>query len=650
MAPGYRTATTTRRGNRSGYPEHDDFEGLPVRQWRLQEVDIAPPPVPANTQKNDRWSIELPYGMPKDYHLLPPHSQELLRAARSGALYKRKAPPEEEDAIDVVESSGFGLGAKNGAGSGQGLVTDAEKAGDKKASAASKSDPGIKVKVWRRVARDAEVPSHSYLAKRHKNTITLPSKASATQFSGPTVTRVTVRRVDAAGNAYEQTITINDDEQMKHLDGEIVSTTVIAAPVAADPLAQQQPTPVRKRPPPPPHKKKHKGPGRGRKKKIGVGPLPLPLKPGASTSSAGGIEAAVDPKPETAAGPDGIKQEDTGTPDVEMGENSAVASDDEDGDDDEGDEGEDGVANDEGGGNEGLADDAMGDATEQGTPNDHQDHEMEDADERVDIVRPSSIEEPVEDRQSAEAETEVISTQQEPSSSLNLGAPHLGVAHLFSPRQHEGSPLKNVILQSPTEPKTMDFPSISTVQEDASGASELRPATQGTSQMTETLQQRSETTAAGLAMVEMSAQTTSVVVESSTEDVTTGSGQPEHATEAEDLPQSLDRGTGTSVAEDADTSERLEVTHESGGDRQTKSQINTSSFTQQSYQSTSTHSLLPSLREPPRIPNQQSLQPMAHNQSAPEEEGLDLLGGLERELDRQSRTSNDTPAENAAGE
>jgi hypothetical protein len=234
--------------------------------------------------------------MPKDYNLLPPHSQELLRAARSGALYKRKAPPEEEDVPDLLESS-TKLGAVPG-------LTDAEKAGDKKASTASKSDPGIKVKVWRRVAREAEAPAHSYLAKRHKNTITLPSKASATQFSGPTVTRVTVRRVDAAGNAYEQTITINDDDQLNHLDGEIVSTTVIAAPVAADPVAQQQPTPNRKRPPPPPHKKKHKGPGRGRKKKLGVGPLPLPLKPGASANPTAGPDGATDIKPEVAPGAD----------------------------------------------------------------------------------------------------------------------------------------------------------------------------------------------------------------------------------------------------------------------------------------------------------------------------------------------------------
>lgn len=330
-----------------------------------------------------------------------------------------------------------------------------------------------------------------------------------------------------------------------------------------------------------------------------------------------------------------------------MGENSAVASDDEDGDDDEADEGEEGEANDEGGANEGQSSDAMGGSNEQGTPNDSQDHEMEDADERVEVIRPSSIEEPAEDRQSAEAETEVINTQQQPSSSPNLGAPHLGVPHLFSPRQHEGSPLKNVVLQSPTEPKNMDFPIISTVEEVAGGESEAGLATEGTSQVTETVQQRNETTAAGLAMVEMAAQTRSVAAEPSTNDATTGNGQPAHATEANDLPPNPDSGRNTSVVEDTETSERLEVTNEPGSDRQTKIPVTTSSFTQQTYQSTSTHSLLPSLREPPKIPPQ-SLQPM--NQPAPEEEGLDLLGGLERELDRQSRTSTDTPAENGAGD
>ncbi|KAH8908044.1 hypothetical protein BR93DRAFT_590015 [Coniochaeta sp. PMI_546] len=328
-----------------------------------------------------------------------------------------------------------------------------------------------------------------------------------------------------------------------------------------------------------------------------------------------------------------------------MGENSAVASDDEDGDDDEGDEGEDGEANEEGGRNEGQGEDAMGDATGQGTPNDHQDHEMEDADGTLEIVQPSSIEEPAEDGRPAEAETEVINTQQQPSNSLNLGASHLGVPHLFSPRQHEGSPLKNVVLQSPTEPKNMDFPSISTVQEDPSTASEAMSVVEGTRQTTETVEQRSGTTAAGLTMVEISAQTTSVGVEPSTDNASAEIGQPEHATEAKDSLPTLDGATSTG---EADTSERLEVTHESGDDRQTKTPVNTPSVSQQSYQSTSTHSLLPSLREPPKVPNPQSLPLM--DRPAPEEDGLDLLGGLERELDRQSRTSTDTPADNAAAD
>ena len=71
--------------------------GLPVRQWRQDWVNVAPPPPQEQHQQNDVWAIELLHGMPKDSNLLPPHSQELLRAARSGRLYKRPAPTEEED-------------------------------------------------------------------------------------------------------------------------------------------------------------------------------------------------------------------------------------------------------------------------------------------------------------------------------------------------------------------------------------------------------------------------------------------------------------------------------------------------------------------------------------------------------------------------
>jgi hypothetical protein len=314
-----------------------------------------------------------------------------------------------------------------------------------------------------------------------------------------------------------------------------------------------------------------------------------------------------------------------------MGENSAMASDDEDGDDDEGDDGEEGEANEEGGVNEGQGEDAMADATEQQTPDDRHDHDMEDADESVEIIQPSSIEEPTEDGRPAAADTEVINMQQQPSSSLNLGAPHLGVSHLFSPRQHEGSPLKNVVLLSPTEPKNMDFPSISTVQEVTSGGLEALSATEGTTRITESVQQRSETTAAGLSTVEMSAQTTTIAQEGSAGDATG------------------DTGATPSVAKEVDRSKTFEVTHESGGNQQAKSSVQTSSFSQQTYHTSSTHSLLPSLREPPRGSTLAPPQPLVFDRPAVEEDGLDLLGGLERELDRQSRTSI-TPAEGAAGE
>lgn len=304
-----------------------------------------------------------------------------------------------------------------------------------------------------------------------------------------------------------------------------------------------------------------------------------------------------------------------------MGENSAIASDEDDGEEDDGDDGEEGEANEEDGGNEGQGDDSVVDVTDQQTPDDRPDLEMEDPGEAADVVRPNSIEEPAEDDQPAEAETEIINTQQQPTNPLSLSAPHLGTSHLLSPRQHEGSPLKNVVLQSPTEPKSMDFPSISTVQEDHNTGSEDQSATMGAVQRTETVQQSSETKAAGLAMVEMSEQKTSVATESSMGDSSTAT-----ATEVKSSQASLSSTAPTSGTK------------------------TTSSSSQQSYQTTSTtHSLLPSLREPPNMSTAPAVPPLMHSRPAPEEGTLDLLGGLERELERQSRTSTNTPAENAAG-
>ncbi|KAK3394121.1 hypothetical protein B0H63DRAFT_505881 [Podospora didyma] len=425
--PQYRTATQTRRGARSGYPqEHDDFEGLPVRQWRQEWVNVAPPPPPETSQQNDRWAIELPYGMPKEFHLLPVHSQELLRATRSGRLYKRPAPMDEDDAdVDA----------------------DAVK-GDKKDTEGAAD--GFMVKMWKQMPRNAEGASVSHLAKRHKNTVTLAPRTVSTQISGPTITRATVRRIDAAGNPYEQTVTLVAGQQV---DGEIISTTVVPVPTAAaaDSVAQQA-TPARRRPPPPKRKTKPKGPGRGRKKGASKLPLQVPLPAQATQPGAVGAADALGAKPEPASTDQAIKIEDNDSTnqDNEMADNSAVPSDDDEGD--EGDEGED-EGDDNGEGDDGDQTPDVENSTSGQDPNQDQDMDMEDS-ETSEVIRHSSIEEPDESQSRPATSDEEVTIPrarfQPPPGLGNLGPP-LAPIHLASPRL-EGSPLKNVIIQSPTEP------------------------------------------------------------------------------------------------------------------------------------------------------------------------------------------------------
>ncbi|KAK4181766.1 hypothetical protein QBC36DRAFT_40580 [Triangularia setosa] len=432
MAPmQYRTAAQTRRGNRAGVVEHDDFEGLPVRQWTRGEVNVAMGPPPDEDQKDDIWAIELPFGMPKDTALLPPHSQELLRAMRSGRVYKRPPPEDEDEDVD------FGV------------------KGDKKES--ELGSEGFTVRAWKQMPRNVEVPSVSHLAKRHKGTITLASTASVAHIPGPTITRATVRRIDAAGNPYEQTITLSEGQQV---DGEIIRTTVVPAPVAAAGEALgQHATPVKRRPPPP--KRKPKGPGRGRKKGSGkIGQLPLPATRSQQQAAAEG-EASAAAKVEGAPGegPSGVvigsgENGDAAGQDTEMADNSVLPSDEEDVD--EGDEGdEDGEE--EGGDEEGVDEEAtatpeVGNATsdlEQATEQTQgqgqgqdQDQEMLDSD-ASEVIRPSSVEEPEDEQPPRRATSE---------EEVTISKPRFQLGPQFNSPRAEGSPLKNVMVLSPTEP------------------------------------------------------------------------------------------------------------------------------------------------------------------------------------------------------
>lgn len=584
--------------------------GLPVRQWRKEWVNAVPSPQQEMAQQGDRWAVELPFGMPRESHLLPPHSQELLRAARSGRLYKRPAPTEDEDVdadVDVIK-------------------------GDKKEWDAP--NEGFMVRTWKQVPRNAEVPVVSHLAKRHKNTVTISSKEVSEPASGPTVIRATVRRIDAAGNPYEQTVTMTEGQ---HVDGEIISTTVVPAPSAPPPelAAPQQATPVRKRPPPP--KRKAKGLGRGRKK--GKLPLPLPatrsqnaLADGASSIKAEAVDADVSLRPPlsrkpttgheltTTAPAQGVKTEDaedSTNQDSEMADVSGIPSEDEEGDggDGEEDEGEEG---DEGGDTpqtDGVNGAAHGQETE--------DAEMSDA------VQPGSAEEPAGSRPATSEEGATApKVRFQPPALANLGPPNAAM-HLTSPRI-EGSPLKNVMIQSPTEPSPAVSPPTANVSNSSaaqSGSMTNEHGRDSTAQVTGPAGQGEPFQPGNNATTEQAAGKEPKPAETQTApvgpsppapvpDTTTASTQPQEfsaqtAEQSAPAPASAPQPTAPSTTEPP----------------------------------------LPTTTQPQQ--NDTAQQPAAHPPASPallptatedEDEGLNLLGSLERELDRREGVGNATGA------
>ena len=217
-----------------------------MRQWRRDYVTVATPPTQENvTSQNDVFAVELPHGMPKDSHLLPQHSQDLLRAARSGKIYKRPLPVEEEE-VDPDTVPGEKI----------------EKKDD------DLKDKGFTAKAWKALPRHMEGADVEYLAKRRKGLTTVASKASN---SGPTLTKATVKRTDAAGNEYVRDVVIPHGQPV---EGEVIAQRVFPDPNASavDPFATQPTLPRRKITG---LRKKSKGPGRGRKKKT-VAPTSVP--------------------------------------------------------------------------------------------------------------------------------------------------------------------------------------------------------------------------------------------------------------------------------------------------------------------------------------------------------------------------------------
>ncbi|KAJ8128126.1 hypothetical protein O1611_g5510 [Lasiodiplodia mahajangana] len=254
-------------------------------------------------------------------------------------------------------------------------------------------------------------------AGRSKGTVTLSSDLPAGAAPGPTITKATVRRIDAAGNPYTQEVTLNEGQAV---DGEIISTTVVAAP-APTINAEVSATPVRRRPPPP--KRKPKGPGRGRKKR-----LPLPAHSHANAASAAATGLVVGAQ---ADGAQTIKQQDGASKnnDTEMA------------DDDDGEDGEDG----EDDGEEGDDDDEEGDGAD-GDTGFNSRAESEAKSDQMDIT-PQPSQPPQNETGEAAGTTRPSPNQELPPENTGLSAP------LPPPSHVSGSPLKQVIsAQSPGSP------------------------------------------------------------------------------------------------------------------------------------------------------------------------------------------------------
>ncbi|KAL5119465.1 hypothetical protein ACEQ8H_002530 [Pleosporales sp. CAS-2024a] len=225
--------------------EHNVLEGLPINQYREVEVTVG-----ANTGDNrpvdkDAWP-ELP--MPRDSHLLPEHSQQLLRAARAGRVYKPPVPIEDDNELEDEEKEH------------------------------KEVKTGFTIKKYVKVARHLEAPEPEYLAKRRKG---LPSQYLVNGVAQPALRETKVKKLDADGNATVYKVLVPEGQavvdEIQPTDDAMEVAPASAAPgtivegvgvvnaqgivVAHDALQQ---TPIRKKMIPP--RKKRGGPGRGRRR------------------------------------------------------------------------------------------------------------------------------------------------------------------------------------------------------------------------------------------------------------------------------------------------------------------------------------------------------------------------------------------------
>jgi hypothetical protein len=250
--------------------DNDIFEGLPVKQWSAtpSRISLAPPPSETDIEKAlDKWADP---AMPESSHLLLPHTQQLLRIARSGKYgTKRKTAPD-------AEPDGDDFNAREEEG-----VPD-----EALAKPVHIEEKGFVARKWRQVPEAALVPEHlhwEFLAKRRKG---LPSyyHGATTDISASGMPQIARRKtrvqrvLDVAtgesviyevlaleGQVLENELPADSQMQATHLEP---GTTVEGLGTAGeDGLISLVPSgttaPSRRNRPPP---KKKGGPGRGKKR------------------------------------------------------------------------------------------------------------------------------------------------------------------------------------------------------------------------------------------------------------------------------------------------------------------------------------------------------------------------------------------------
>jgi len=231
-------------------------------------VSLAPPPSETDVEKaQDKWADP---AMPENSQLLLPHTQQLLRIARSGRYgTKRKIAPDVEtdgDEFNTREEEGL--------------------ADDTLSKPAHTEEKGFVARKWRQVPESALVPEHlhwEFLAKRRKG---LPNfyHGAVTEISTSGIPQIAKRKtrvqkvLDPAtgesviyevlaleGQVLENELPAESQMQAKVLEpGTTIEGLGTANEEGLISLVPANPTAPSRRSRPPPKKKG--GPGRGKKR------------------------------------------------------------------------------------------------------------------------------------------------------------------------------------------------------------------------------------------------------------------------------------------------------------------------------------------------------------------------------------------------